>query len=865
MALEECSAESGSQVGGKAAGLGTLLQGGLDVPPGFVVTTRAYATATGELRDEIAERLAPAGSRAGDAKASAEIQALFSASVLPESVADEIVAAYQALGSSGEVPVAVRSSATAEDTADASFAGQQDTYLWVRGAEAVCEHVVRCWASLFTPQAIGYRSRLAAIDGDLAMAVVVQQMIPAEAAGVMMTLDPVTGDRSRIVIESSFGLGEIVVRGEVTPDRFAVDKLSLETCLQQIATKERAYEFDPALGEVRQTAVPADRQGLPSLEPSEVRALADLGRRIEELFEVPMDIEWAVATAPSGRRQMHLLQARPETVWSRMPPVETLEDVRDRCDEWDPLMDRSAPDVHWTTSNVGEAMPGILTPLAWSMWGRAGELCLREGGFAVGVLSAAERIVPTNIEDRLVRIFYGRGAMQVEYIALVGERMPGTTPEEAVTSVFGRVPDDMRFTPTRRRWAVIAFRLPLTFVTFPRRLARMTDEYDPWWRDAVERVPALDHPAAVAMFCDARRRFDEAMALQSVGVFGVVQPLFDGLSRLVEWAGAGDVGALSGAGGAEMEVVSDIWNASRERMTVEDVVRKHGFHGPGEGELSSRVWRDDSRPLRKIVQQYAERDDTHDPADHEAERHVAASNARREVLIALPRRVRLPARMLLKLARERIPLRGVAKRSFLQAYDVARASARRIGEHLVASGAIDAVDDVFYLTADEITGHLPGDARTLIDRRRARRDVYARLTLPGDWTGMPEPSLVDGTSPDVASGDVLTGIGVSPGVVEGVVRVVMNPDFVDVQPDEILVAPSTDPSWSSIMFISSALIVDIGGALSHAAVVAREMRIPCVVNTRSGTRTLHTGDRVRVDGARGTIEVLSEPTAAQRP
>ncbi len=232
-----------------------------------------------------------------------------------------------------------------------------------------------------------------------------------------------------------------------------------------------------------------------------------------------------------------------------------------------------------------------------------------------------------------------------------------------------------------------------------------------------------------------------------------------------------------------------------------------------------------------------------------------ADAMRREVIAAVPRSQRASTRLLLRLAARRLPIRGVGKRAFLQAFDVARGSARRAGEELAAAGALEQPDDVFYLTDVELTGGLPPDARDLVARRRERRAEYELLTIPGSWRGTPAPEPIgagDGSA-DGTRADLVEGLGVSSGVVDGVVRVVTDPGFADVEPDEILVTPTTDPSWSSIMFVSSALIVDIGGPLSHAAVVARELGIPCVVNTRSGTqRAAHgrpgQGGRLEGDG-----------------
>jgi phosphoenolpyruvate synthase/pyruvate phosphate dikinase len=289
--LEECDAEAAPLVGGKAVGLGHLVRQGHRVPPGFAVTTAAHR-----------EALAGGGpGRIGPA------------------LAGEIAAAYRRLGGTADAPVAVRSSATAEDTAEASFAGQQDTYLWVRGPEAVVDHVARCWAGLHTDRAVAYRARMGVPDDELGMGVVVQTMVPAEAAGVLLTLDPLTGDRSQVTIEAAYGLGTAVVEGEVTPDRFAVDKVTLELRSRSIGEKAFAYRFDPAAGRVARVEVPQAERARSCLDDGEVAELAALGKRIEQALGAPQDVEWAVGPGPSGGREPWLLQARPETVWSRRP------------------------------------------------------------------------------------------------------------------------------------------------------------------------------------------------------------------------------------------------------------------------------------------------------------------------------------------------------------------------------------------------------------------------------------------------------------------------------------------------------------------------------------------------------------------
>jgi pyruvate,water dikinase len=520
-------------------------------------------------------------------------------------------------------------------------------------------------------------------------------------------------------------------------------------------------------------------------------------------------------------------------------------------DPRDPLHMSSDPGLHWTTVNLGEAIPGVLTPLCWSLWDGAVNQGMREAVFDLGILTPAERQELVSLQ-----IFYGRVAFAVEVIAMIGDRMPGTTGKEAVESVFANA-SGLAFSPTRGRYPWVAWRLPSNFLRIPRQLQTFAAEQTRWWTDAVQTVDSLSLDQARCLLIEARQRHEAAVVMQCRSVIVCTQPVYAALARLVDHVGAGDLSTLSAApGGVEMGVVADIWRASREEIGIEEVVRRHGFHGPLEGEVSSRSWREDEAPLRKIIGHYAALSGDEDPTRQAAERRRARPGLEREFLDSASASIRPLARLVLRLVRDILPLRGVAKRSLLQSMDVARAAARRVGHHLCLQGLLAAPDDVFYLTVDEIAGDLPADLSGLVTFRRERRQRYLELDLPKVWTG--EAPAVDKVTTTTAAVDaaVVTGVGVSSGSVEGIARVVTTPDFLEVEPDEVLVAPTTDPSWAAIMFVSKALVVDIGGALSHAAVVARELGIPCVVNTVSGTTTIRTGDRVRVDGTAGTVEIL---------
>ncbi|UGS36576.1 cytochrome P450 [Capillimicrobium parvum] len=312
--FERCPGDS-EVAGGKGASLATLTAAGLPVPPGFVITTSAFDAVRAGVRERIAGVLD--ATDAQDIRAledgAREVRALLEQAPLPPAVERAIRVGYAALGD--DTAVAVRSSATAEDSAEASFAGQQDTYLWIVGADAVVEHVRRCWASLYSARSIAYRRDHAIGEDDVRMAVVVQRMVDADAAGVAMTLNPVTGDRSKIVIDASFGLGETVVGGEVTPDNYVVDKVMLEMVDSRIGPKAVELVADvPGRRVVRREVEPA-RRTAPALNPAQVRAVAELAKRAERHYGSPQDVEWAI-----DGDDVVLLQSRPETVWSRKPP-----------------------------------------------------------------------------------------------------------------------------------------------------------------------------------------------------------------------------------------------------------------------------------------------------------------------------------------------------------------------------------------------------------------------------------------------------------------------------------------------------------------------------------------------------------------
>jgi len=312
-----------ASAGGKGASLGELIRAGVAVPPGFVVTTAAYrlfmdeVDPAGELRDEI-ESLSPDDLPSLSRTCARVRERIAGYALSPGLLAPLVDAHRQLAGANLMLPVAVRSSATAEDSADASFAGLQDTYLWVRGADAVCAAVRACWASWFNDESVSYRRQRGLPEQGMAMAVVVQQMVNPRCSGVMFSRSPTTGDRSVVAIEGSWGLGSAIVSGEVTPDRFVVNKVTGVVVHEDIAEKALEHVPDPAGSGVLAREVQGERRKQACLDKTQVAALARLARHVEKHYGCAQDMEWALAPTmdEAAEPSLFLLQSRPETVWA---------------------------------------------------------------------------------------------------------------------------------------------------------------------------------------------------------------------------------------------------------------------------------------------------------------------------------------------------------------------------------------------------------------------------------------------------------------------------------------------------------------------------------------------------------------------
>jgi pyruvate,water dikinase len=503
----------------------------------------------------------------------------------------------------------------------------------------------------------------------------------------------------------------------------------------------------------------------------------------------------------------------------------------------------------WSRANFEEAMPGVLTPLTWSFWGWVTERSSER--IYVDRFGASRRGELTDsLADRTAALFYGRAAVNVDLLRRTLDRVPGADPDALELQVLGRLRPDAVAHPTWRRVPGVLARAPRNVFLLPRRINRLRAEVDGWWR----RSTAADPPtlaAAAALLLEARDRFLQVATEHGFNVF-VGQAGYDQLAKLAVEAGhPGLELALSstGRGTEETAIIADIWAAARGELAVSEVVGRHGYHGPDEGQISSWSWREDPAPLLALIERYRAMGAPR-PSSTIAER----AEAERTLLAGLPRAKRGLARALLRFADRHLPLREVGKAAFLQCIDAGRHAAHAAGRLLVAEGRLAAVDDVAFLTVDElVSGRIDAER---IEVRRQRRKELLELDLPDSFVGIPGSwSLAAGPDRAPAAGQVVVrGVAASGGVHRGVARLVSGPDdYGGINDGDVLVCELTDPGWTPLFAVVGAAVIDIGGPLSHGAIVAREVGIPCVIGTGDGSRRIADGTLVEVDGDRGEV------------
>jgi pyruvate,water dikinase len=529
-----------------------------------------------------------------------------------------------------------------------------------------------------------------------------------------------------------------------------------------------------------------------------------------------------------------------------------------------PVHSPTGSGTRWTRVNFAEAIQGVQTPLGWTFWSYAMEASVVRTFFDMGTLRRP-RLPAQLADDGFAGSFYGRAAGNVDVFHYVGDRMPGSSGDIVVEKLLGKVAE----VPSRRprsayaRYPIVAVKLPRASMRAARVLPAKQAEVGDWWRRAVLDEPPSEIETAQALMAEAARRFiDVGVHHATVSMLG--NGLLDQLGELSERA-TGDpslaMDLATGFGGMEeLVLIEDLFNVSRGELKLDQFIRRHGYHGPDEGSLHSHSWREDPTPIHAVVAQY-QRAGVESPREREARQAERRAEAEARLMSGLGASKRPAARLTMRLAKRYIPLREVGKSGFLHTLDGARCAARAAGALLVERDVVSDPEDVFFLTYDEFLSLPQGQdqIRELVAERRERHARYERLELPPSWTGAPEPIATQSetaTEPtDTGAAAELRGIGVVGDKVTGRARVVRDPATADLEEGDVLVCVTTDPSWTPLFMVASALVIDTGGAMSHGAIVARELGVTCVINTETGTRDIPDGATVTVDGRSGVVTI----------
>ncbi|MDT7747987.1 MAG: rifampicin phosphotransferase [Pseudonocardiales bacterium] len=520
------------------------------------------------------------------------------------------------------------------------------------------------------------------------------------------------------------------------------------------------------------------------------------------------------------------------------------------------------PDVSWTSGNVAEAFPGVCTPLGFSFMHAPVELALRSAFRDIGVFTDAQVRVPARVEQQFWSVFAGRAAANMDQFRALADLTPGTSATAVEQQLFGYVRPGTVDRNSYRRYPAIAVKAPGVVARLGARHDARFAELRTWRTATLRGVPELDRAGCLRVIGDAQRQFQEIMRLHFLATF-VGNGVVDKLTELAARHGGPGLAArlLSGVGSDENEVAADLWELAHGRLEQTEFLDRHGYHGPSEGQLDSVSWRENPELLAARLADYRAMGDSSPraPRPRSAAQRGERVGASGELAAALPALRRPSARLLVRLAGRYLALREQGKAGYLITFDVARAAARRLGGQLVGAGVLSEVGDVFFLTDAELRSADPGPAAALVPARRAVYLERQGQRLPDAWCGVPEPIAVAAPGaggPAAPAGTTLTGVGACGGVVEGRARVVADPEKTELDEGDLLVCEATDPSWISLFVVASGVVTDLGGMLSHGAIVARELGIPCVVGTRTGSRQIRDGQRIRVDGARGVVELL---------
>jgi rifampicin phosphotransferase len=859
LGFEELDQTQVAVAGGKGAHLGELSRiEGLRVPAGFCVTTDAYRRILAEAPslDDQLERLSllKLDDREAIRALSAEIRRTLEGIAIPDDLAAAITGPLARLG--GQAAYAVRSSATAEDLPTASFAGQQDTYLNVVGPAAILRHVSRCWASLFTERAVTYRLRNGVDHRKVYMAVVIQRMVFPRAAGILFTADPVTGNRKVASVEASFGLGEALVSGLVNADVYKVR--DGEVVARTIGTKQLAIHASPA-GGTQQQPIEPEQQEQPALTDAQVLRLAQLGRRIEAHFGSPQDIEWCLVDD-----EFQIVQSRPITTLFPIPAAGDRENhvyvsVGHQQMMTDPFKPLGLSFWQMTTPRPmaeagGRLFVDVTQPLA-SPASRAGLLrTLGKSDPLIGdaLQSVVDRgdFISSLSDEGPAWAPPGGGHAAIETDPAIAADLIGRS--EASIAALKR---DIR---TKSGTALLDFILAdiqemRRIQSDPRSMqVVMAGMEAAWWLNDQLQAWLGEKNVADTLTRSVPHNVTSEMGLALLDVADVIRRHPDVVAFLRHVEDEGFLDELPRlAGGREA------------RDAIRSWLDKYGMRGVGEIDITRPRWSERPTALVPILLGHVENFEPGAGARRFEQGRQEAWTKEQELLErlrALPdgeRKAEETKRMIDRV-RTFAGYREYPKYGMIKRYFVYKQALLAEAERLVQAHVLREKEDLFYLRFQELQDVVRTkqvDAR-LIDERKDAFRSYQALQPPRVLTSEGEAVAGAYRRDDLPAG-ALVGLPVSAGAVEGRARVILDIADADLEEGDILVTAFTDPSWTPLFVAIKGLVTEVGGLMTHGAVIAREYGLPAVVGVEHATRLIRDGQRIRVHGTEGYVEILS--------
>jgi len=868
--IESVVPRKASGYGGKARGLAALARAGFPVPaayamPGWVGDS--FFSSVLEIEDR--PRALLSTPHVSEARLQSIAERVREAT-LPEDVVRSVSDALLAMTDEGATSFAVRSSAMHEDQEGASAAGMHSTLLNVMREDEVLDAIKSCWSSLFRPRVLSYLRALGE-DVPVSVGVVIQAMVPAEVSGVLFTANPLTGDAGEVVINAAYGLGSSVVEGRVTPDTYRVDKATGQLRDQIIGDKAQQTMLEPS-GGVREVAVAAAQRERPALSEQQLLQLSELATRVESHFGDVRDVEWGIADG-----QIYVLQARPVVV----PSMRNRRGAR-RDRPWDRRK------IVWSNANVGEALPGVATPFTWSVLSQFSDLGFRRAFGAMGCT------VPRDAE--LVGDFRGRIYINLTEFSSIMSQIPWIHPSTLVRLGGAQYASELDEVVAERSSTGFFLRLPQTVSRYVRenfRFQARVDDFESYFSDERMRINGIDprllEPSGLdRMLGDVEHLLDETgsimltayanlltAVLVLIGVLrtfardhgsGFYRELLSGLQDVASARPGFVLQQIAELAHDEPEVADRIRAAELSELTVaglpagptRDALRRfvedYGYRGIREAEIAAPRWSEDPTlmfaALRSHLLSPADLDDR--VRDLRRAREEAEERFKKSVPFPLRPSVAKLLDVVRRFTRMREHLRGHVVEVLGMFRRVALEASRRIEAREPEAGP----DAAFFLTLAELRRVLYDQNERVAIRVQRRRLEYERNQ------GLPEPpTTFVGFPPDdvsvASTAKRLRGLAASGGVAEGRVRILRDPSqAADFKPGEVLVVAAADTGWAPLFLAASGVVTELGGPLSHAAIILREYGVPAVVNVTNATRSLRDGDLVRLDGDAGTVEKL---------